>query len=380
MKIAMIPEKGCLEYARAELRQRFGLEPAFADETFLEADASEETIIRIMYFGQSLKRVLLLVGRGKAGSLEDLEECISGNLEGLDLKKIIGGNSISVECQRAGEHDYNSVDAESVARNLLKEKTGCAVDLRTPGLVFFLYIEDEKYVFGLDLAGRDLSKRQYKVFTNPVELKGTIAFSFLMFSGYKPGMVFADPFALSGTIPLEAALYESGVPVNYYSKQFDASKTSLFRKESFERVYKEADSAIRKPGKPLILSMDPLFRNVSAQKKNAKIAGVEKFVAFSRTDTDWLDIKMKEQKASLICTKPLEPSRTVPERKAEESYKALFLRAKQVLGEKGFLCVVTVRPEFMLEQARNAGYKEVETRVVWQGKQELFFTRLETNE
>ena len=168
--------------------------------------------------------------------------------------------------------------------------------------------------------------------------------------------------------------------MNFYNKNFSAVKNGFISKEVFEDAIKGIDSMVKKPEKPLVISMDSLFRNVSAQKKNAKIAGVEKYVAFSRTDTDWLDIKMKERKASLICTKPLEPSHSVSERKAADSYKSLFVRAKDALSEKGFLCLVTLKPGFMLEQARNAGYREIVTRTVWQGKQEIFFTKLEVNE
>ena len=65
----------------------------------------------------------------------------------------------------------------------------------------------------------DLSKREYRVFAHSADIKGTLAYALLRISGYNPVKHFLfDPFTRSGTIAIEAALFGSGLPANYYRK------------------------------------------------------------------------------------------------------------------------------------------------------------------
>jgi 23S rRNA G2445 N2-methylase RlmL len=234
---------------------------------------------------------------------------------------------------------------------------------------------DDKYLFGMDCAGRELSKRQHLVFNNPNAIKGTIGFSALLYGEYKPGQLLVDPCSLSGNIAIEAALFESGISINFYAKKFTLLEIEEFR-EIIEEVMKKIDAKTKGPlSKPDIVSVDSSFNNISAQKKNSKIAGVEKFIAFSRTDVKDLDIKTFDDRIDLICSRVPEPSNHFSESQARTIYATLFKNMKYIVKKKAKLVFIVRNPEILEQEAEKEGYKEEDLKQVWQGQQGYFLVK-----
>ena len=69
------------------------------------------------------------------------------------------------------------------------------IDLESPDVTFFVYIIGKRFFFGVDFAGFDLSKRNYKVFALADSIKASVAYSLVRLAGVKNGMVVLDPFA-----------------------------------------------------------------------------------------------------------------------------------------------------------------------------------------
>jgi 23S rRNA G2445 N2-methylase RlmL len=189
-------------------------------------------------------------------------------------------------------------------------------------------------------------------------------------------MLLLDPFSLSGNIVIEAALLESGLPINYYTKKFTLLDLPEF-KPIVEDVIKKTDSKVKGQfSKPRILSADSLFNNVAAQKKNAKIAGVEKYISFSRTDIEDLDIKTIEEEADVICSRIVEPSSHFAEDRARRIYEKLFKNLKFITKMKTSFVFVLRNPELLEEEAEKQGYELVGRKQVWQGQQPFFFVKI----
>lgn len=383
-KVGITSEQGCEEFLQQELFQRFKKESEIR-ENWVLFNADIDKIAEIMYLSQTAKRIVIVISEGEFEGVEALDEKISESLKSSNIIDFLHKKTSRIVCDRTGTHDFNSVDAEqivmaSVKESLLKRQKEVTISLNSPELILYLRIVDNKYLFGLDCAGRELSKRQHLVFNNANSIKGTIGFSALLYAGYKPGMLLLDPFSLSGNIMLEAALLKSNISPNYYTKKFSLLLIPEFR-DRVEGIIKKADTKIKSaPSKPDILSSDSLFNNVSAQKKNAKIAGADKFISFSRTDIYNLDIKSFDDRLDMVCSRVVEPSNHFSENQARNICSTMFRTLKYVLKKDAVLVFIVRNPEVLEQEGEKEGYIEEGLKQVWQGQQGFFLVKFKPGE
>ena len=93
------------------------------------------------------------------------------------------------------------------------------------------------------------------------------------------------------------------------------------------------------------------FRNLKAQKKNAKIAGVEDHITFSRFEPEYIDLKFDDFQVDLIYGRPKTPSRQFPEEKLRNVYHDLFRYGKYVLKQSGKMIFLVKDDELLLAMA-----------------------------
>jgi len=366
---SIVTEKNCESLCVKELKNRFGV-VASANKGFVDFCA---------YFSQSATRVLLKIGSGSFNDLDDLLLKIGSDLKNNDAWFSLLSNTFKSSCSRLGVHDFNSVIVEQEVSNVVRKeiisKGGSSTpDYKSRELVFFVLINDDNYLLGVDFMGKDLSKRHYLIFNNPNAIKGTIAFNLLLFSGFEPGMVLLDGFALAGVIPIEAAIYEKGASVNLFSKDF---LFPLKLKDINESLLSKFDSEVqefKKSGN--IFSCDASFPNLAAQKKNSRIAGVEKNISFARVDIANLDIKNFSKEIDVACSRILEVSKHVPESRVVKAYNDFFVAAKEFLGKKGSVNVIVRVPDLLEEIAKKHGFKVKDKLETAQGQQVFFFVKL----
>lgn len=378
--LALVCEPGCEEFAKIELETRFGVNKE-SIETINSCALFETNLIdsiKIMYKSQSAKRILITLSKGKFDkSLDSLEKEIDKTLSVDFLKKILQKQSIKLECERHGTHEFRSVDVEKKIGFLIEEKISdeAKVDLKNPEIHLFINIDDDSFVLGVDISGRDLSKRQYRVFSHPNNIKGTIAYSLLMFAGYNKKMILADPFALSGELLIECALFDSEKSVNYFEKKFGFENMKLFENININEIYlKEDKKIVKQSSQPTIHYLDASFKNVSAAKKNSKIAGIDKYISYSRTDPESVDLKIEG--VDVIVTRMIEPSKNISEGVIKRIYSSFFENLNHTLKKSGtFNCIVR-NPEFIIKEIAQYKYKEVKRKEIYQGKQLLYFLQL----
>jgi tRNA (guanine6-N2)-methyltransferase len=384
LNIGVTTEPGCEEFLRQEIEQRFKT-PCETGENWAILEAEIGKLAEIMYFSQTAKRIVLLIAEGSFTDLDELDNQIKTKLVETNILDLLKEKTTRIVCDRSGNQDFNSMDAEQTIMATLKEvmqqkNMEIKVSLNSPQIIFYLRIVDDRYLFGLDCAGRELSKRQHLVFNNPNAIKGTVGFSALLYGEYKPGQLILDPCSLSGNIAIEAALYESSTPLNFYTKKFTLLDIDEFRGE-VEEVLKKADAKIKlPPSKPNIISADSSFNNISAQKKNAKIAGIEKSIAFSRTDIKDLDIKSFDDRIDLVCSRVPEPSNHFSESQSRMIYSQLFKNMKYIIKKKAKIVFIVRNPEILEQEAEKEGYKEEDLKQIWQGQQGYFMVRFVTTE
>jgi 23S rRNA G2445 N2-methylase RlmL len=380
--LLLVCERGCAPAVNEELALK-GFKGTITEHATCVtlSGVSKETLCRAAYTLQTPTAIAWLLGTTKIEP--DLEESI------LHLETLLGtlplpyndlipqGETFVVRCDREGTHDFTSVDLAQEAGRILKrhakEDLGemPLVDMKRPQHVFTLFVDEEEGWFGLDLVGRDPSKRAYKVFTTAHDLKGPVAASLLLFSGWRPGDTVLDPYTSGGVIPIEAALFATEKPLQFYDKTLACTRHPFFQ-EAAAKAISSADAKVREGVLEGVSAFDAQLRNVSSARKNAKIAGVDKAVSFSKMDIDWLDIKIEEKSIKHVVTRPIEASKHVPANRAMELHKELFFRAGYFLKKDGRMTFICQRPEDILSAGDQYGFAEEQQFQIFTGKLPLW--------
>jgi 23S rRNA G2445 N2-methylase RlmL len=358
----------------------------------------------LSYNAQALNRIVLLIDEFDFIDYDDLLAKIKSMDKDsmVDVFRLIKEGSYRTLAKIQDDEVYDIPEIEKTAGSVLfdalssmpdPDKPKIHVDLKNPDSVFYIFISDatindgtinpdtlndgtinpniikedtinddaignpasdvpryKHFYIGLDFSG-DISKREYRIFNSSMSLKGTTAFGLLKMAGYGPKDILLDPSCNSGTICIEAALYSSKLSPRFYSKRFPFTKFSLFKDADIERFFRDIDEKSSEK-KLSITAADTMLRNISAAKKNAKIAGVEKLMEFRRIDTDWLDLKFEKDSIDKIITFNPGSSKYKDGSLIKKFYKELFYQSEYVLKDEGFLVILCLKKELLIEAGK----------------------------
>jgi 23S rRNA G2445 N2-methylase RlmL len=340
-----------------------------------------EELCLLCYRLQSADRAAYLIGNFEFRNFfEEFEKFIANTAKSDIGQWIKKGKKFRVECVRSGTHDFNSVDVEQKAAAFilaaLKSKEIKAdikndikkTDIKNYDITFLVYIVNSICYFGVDFCGFELNKRHYKIFLHPNSLRGTIAYALVRESGFGKKETMLDPFSRDGVIPIEAALFASDFPCNYYKKdRFAFLKLGIG--VDFDKFFSKCDKGIKR-SKTGIYSYDYSFKYVDYCKKNAKIAGVGKQINFSRVELEWLDIKFKKESVDRIIANP--PASKSPN--LDKIYNELFYQANYILRNDGTIALVLRMPDIpdlAKKYAVKHNFSLLKEKDVWSGRQLL---------
>lgn len=338
MRCAIVCDKGFEEILAKELADNYEVEAVEFKETILYFTAKDwiNTLATISYTFQGAIKVLSHVVEFKAETHEELSVSLTEKLSDEYQKEIlsISDKPIQIKCVRKGIHEYKSTDVTGfIAGNFFKEK-----DYKSP-FIFFSYVFDETGICGIDFAGRELHKRDYKIFLGAQTLRSTVAFGTLLASGITKEDISIDPFMGSGTIPIEAGLYFSKTSPFFFSKEkFTFQK--IFTDVNWDEFFKTIDDN-RVMEKINFTGYDSLLKFLKNSQKNAKIADINKVITLSKVEVDWLDTKVDEHSVDKLITHPPLVSDNTSLTKILKVYKDFFHIADFLLKENGTITVLT---------------------------------------
>ena len=366
MKGLAITSRGLEETASAEIKELIGAKCEVQDSCVVFDFEKYEDLCLLCYKAQSVDRIVNLLGNFE---FDEFTAEFEKFFDGIKLDEwIINHKVFRSECTRIGSHNFKSTDAETLASKLILKrhsKEEVKFDLKQHEIIFFIYIINNKCYFGIDFAGFEMNKRAYKIFMHPSSLRGTIAYSLVRESGFGKKDTLLDPFSRDGVIAIEAAFYAADFPVNYFKKdRFAFIKLKLGI--DYEKFFNRIDKKIRKTS-PDIYAFDHLFKYVDFSKKNAKIAGVEKSLHFSRVELEWLDVKFKKESVDVIATSPP----TSKNANLEKIYKEFFYQAEFILKKNGSIAILTKMPDFVRKHAESHNFEVAKEREVWSGEQPM---------
>lgn len=281
-----------------------------------EGDA--EAICRANVFLRTAERVLLLVGRFRATTFDELFEGVKAlpweEYLPKDAKFWVKKAS-SIKSKLFSSSDIQSIVKKAVVERLKREyevewfpEDGAAYPIR----VFLL--KDEVMVT-LDTSGESLHKRGYRTMTSKAPLTETLAAALLMLTPWKADRIFVDPFCGSGTFPIEAAMMAANIAPGMHREFIAEQWTNLIDQKLWYETVEEAEEMVDTSVSVDIQGYDIDGEVVKAARENAKRAGVADMIHFQERQVSEL---RHPKKYGFIVTNPpygerLEDKKDLPE-------------------------------------------------------------------
>ena len=377
MKAIAITNKGLEGITKLEVKEILKIDSKTKTSVALFEVKDLTDLCKFCYKSQSIIKAGALLSKFKIDSINDLKK-----IKGFNLKQWFGKETtFAVRCKKIDNElspkEIEETIGSQIFSNLKKIKIIPKVNLENPNISFLIYIYKNDAYFLIDFSGFDLNKRDYKVFTHPSDLKGNIAYSLLRFADYNNSLL--DPFCKSATIPIESALHFLNLSPHFFKKtDFSFLHLRPLKKTDFDKLFLKFDKIKKKQEKtkkliiqPKIFAYDSLLRNITAAKKNAKIANVNKAIKFSKINLEDLDLKF-ENELDLIATYPPQPTK-FNQKDIQQMYHEFFYQARLILSKSGKISLVTIKTDLMKEQAEKNNFSLEKEKKIMAGKQKLFF-------
>lgn len=358
---------GFEDIAAQEIHSLIHARPMEEQEVCIVFSTTKEKLAELTYRAQSLKRTAELlaevaIAKDSEKTLQHLTTILTPILQ--KLKQQYPDKTIKCATERSGSHGFTSSEITDFIHYLCYQQQ-FKTDFKKPDLSLFFFINEDKGYLGIDYAGFDLSKRDYKIYTHPEALNGSVAFSLLMLAEYKPEHVLLDPFCGSATIGIEAALFAAKKSPHFFHKE------KLLAGQLLGIDFSSFDHIVEFPGR--IYSLDIQQHHVANAKKNSQIMDVHKLISFSRIAVDWLDIKLEKASVDCMVTHPPSVGGHLREDAAKKLYQQFLAEANFLLKKQG-VAVILVRDSTLLEQLVT-GFT-VTKRTIFQGEQQFSALRL----
>lgn len=374
MEGLLITHKGMEDIAALEVKELIGKSSKIFDSCIVFDIAHYEDLFKLCYMAQSAIGIYYLFRKFE---FDDILNDSSKNIQDINFSEWLGPDTqFRVKCIKSEDIDGGMPTPEieeklgGIIIDSINKRHGYKqkVNLNSPEIIISFYLSGKRCYIGIDFAGFDLSKRPYKLFTDPSAVKGTIGYALVRLSGYNKNETLLDCFSGSGIVPIEAALFASKFPINfYYKEKFIFLKFRRFKGFNFNKLFKKIDDGIL-DSKLKIHSIDLSMKYVSYAKKNSKIAGIDKKISFSRADLEWLDTKFDKGKISKIVTK-LPSSQKNAANNAGNIYKSFFYQAEFVLNDDGKIALIGDR-EMVEKYSGLYKFKISAQRSIFSGKKE----------
>lgn len=267
-----------------------------------EGDA--EAICRANVFLRSAERVLLLVGRFKATTFEELFQ----GIKALPWEEYIPQDgkfwvkkASSIKSKLFSPSDIQSIAKKAMVERMKNvyhtnwfEEDGAEYPIR-------IFLLKDEVTVALDTSGDSLHKRGYRLATSKAPITETLAAALIMLTPWKKDRILVDPFCGSGTFPIEAAMIAANIAPGM-NREFTAeSWTNIIPKQLWYDTVQEAEDMVEKDISVDIQGYDLDGEVVKAARENARRAGVDHLIHFQQRDVAKLS---HPKKYGFIITNP----------------------------------------------------------------------------
>lgn len=206
------------------------------------------------------------------------------------------------------------------------------VNIKTPQVVFDLYVRENDVTLSMNTSGAPLFQRGYRTEVGQAPLNEVAAAALIRLSGWDRKSTFMDPFCGSGTLLIEAALLAGGIPSNIDRQHYAFKNFKNYDAALWEEIYSKAPRTCKAFDFEIIGS-DIDSDMVMMAKRNLRALSIGRFVTVNTASFE--EVKKPAENGTLICNPPY-GERMGEE--IEEMYEKLGDWFKNEL--KGFNCWV----------------------------------------
>ncbi len=362
-----------------------GSKPSIQEQGIIAVELPKpQDVVAVCYGSRLFERVVLELCRQ---DLEDFSQqylaILHKLVEKANLSSWLSGKTFKVSCIRSNVLSAQPDDwpltqelAGEAGAAILSRCLDTKVKLEEPDVVVQLVLLKEEIVLSLDLCGFDLGKRDYRVFEHSRSVKATVGAAVFYLAGWKSGKTFVDPHGRGGILVIEAALAASKQPVHYFQKDKFLLRRlgGPFTHTLIQKMMSALDKKAAKL-KDTLYYQDPSQRFVAAAKKNAKIAGVDKSIKFSRTEVSWLDIRFEKKQVDVIMTQAPTPGKSNSRKEVEAMLTEHFYQADYVLKKAGAMVLICSDALLAYPGAKKHGFVLEQELPIYQGMLPLTLQR-----
>ncbi|HLW30259.1 MAG TPA: THUMP domain-containing protein [Brumimicrobium sp.] len=175
------------------------------------------------------------------------------------------------------------------------------VNLKSPQVMFDVYIKERSVVISLNTSGVPLFQRGYRQEVGDAPMNEVLAAGILRMSGWDRKSTLIDPMCGSGTIAIEAALWAADIPAMIERSHFAFKNFKSFDAEAWEKVRNEGNQ------RPIKLGFDILASDIDGEmikkaRRNSRMAPIGNMVTWDIKDA--LELTAPDDKGILICNPP----------------------------------------------------------------------------
>ncbi len=348
------------ELAIGELNILTGIKPRLLENGILILEVSQydkikEIASNVIYFSRLVENIYLVIENVNNNGKDDIMKNIK-----LDLSFII--DNLTFSARSIGYEKSGDVNRE-LGDLILNSSNKLRVDLSKPDLQFvkFKTSKGMEYVL-LDLFGRDLLKRKYKINVNSNSINSIVPnYCFYLFGldNLKKSVKMLVLNANMGDIAIEAGIFNKRVPLNIKERvncciskisnlPIDIPKSNFLKDKSLIDVTAVVD----------------LSKVYMLLKENMAYAGVK--FKLSKFELDWIDVKYKEGQFDYVfCYLPL-----FHEKVEEDDYmKEFFYQVEYVCSSK--ICLIS-KKQVQKKYYQKYKFKNEFSEEIFIGEQKYF--------
>ena len=150
--------------------------------------------------------------------------------------------------------------------------------------VIHLHWQGEECRVYIDTSGEPLSKRAYRKIPWKAPLQETLAAAIVMATGWRDNSSFVNPMCGSGTLAIEAALIGLNRPAAILRDNFGFMHLKGYQSDVWSALRSNAKTGAKSRLSNRIIATDISNEAIDAAQRNARTAGVERLIEFSKTD------------------------------------------------------------------------------------------------
>jgi len=292
-----------IESITARELEELGIEVLKVEDGRVTFAGDEITICQANTWIRTAERILIKLGEFNAFTFEELFQ----GTKALPWNEWISQNcAFPVKAYSLKSKLQSVPDCQAIVKKAIVEKLKTCYNVEWfeesgPLYRIHLALLKDNATLMIDTSGEGLHKRGYREMSNEAPLKETLAAALIYISRWRPNKPFVDPFCGSGTIPIEAAMIGANIAPGL-KRKFISEDWSQIPAQLWNQTRTQAQKLIKADAELDIFGCDIDSSAVKLSKKNAAIAGVDKFVKFKQLPVS--ELNSTKEYGTIICNPP----------------------------------------------------------------------------